>query len=231
MELLSVKEGPVLHEPPTVPRIGRINWRWLLRNGRFSPYVWRSREHDGLQLLLADDSEGTYGSIITVAADESRFPEENFKFLGGRSLDALIYLCSQELQYVLPNAAILEYLKEQTRYLNLSREQLKIARSGRGNLDRTLRTITHFFDRTLGVPALAGELTRRANQRGRYEHELAALSTTDLRSDDPAPKLSDIFRSTTQVMASRLAEEEVVMRGHFEQLSSILSIHENVKER
>jgi hypothetical protein len=32
-------------------------------------------------------------------------------------------------------------------------------------------------------------------------------------------------------MASRLAEEEVVMRGHFEQLSSILSIHENVKER
>lgn len=228
MELLSVKEGPVLHEPPTVPRTWR-NWRRLLRNAGLSRYVWTSREHDGLQFVLADDGEGTHGSVITVAVDESRFPEEDFNFYGGKSREALTYLCGQKLCYVLPNAAIVEYLKEQTRYLNLSREQLKVARSGRGNLGRTLRTITQFFDRTLGVPALAGELTRRASQPWGYEPELAEFSAPELGADLPPRELPDLFRSTTRVMASRLAEEEIVMRGHFEQLSSILSIHENVK--
>ena len=229
MELMSVKEGPVLHEPPIAPRTCHHNWRWLLRNVGLSRYVWMSRDHDGLQFVLADDSEGTHGSVITVAVDESRFPDEDFKFYGGKSLEALTYLCGQKLSYVLPNAAIVEYLKEQTRYLNLSREQLKVARSGRGNLSRTLRTITQFFDRTLGVPALAGELTRRANQPWGYEPELAEFSAPELDAELPPRDLTDLFRSATRVLASRLAEEEVVMRGHFEQLSSILSIHENVK--
>lgn len=227
MELLVVKEGPILHQPPDTPRGTGLDWRWLL-NPSTSWLVWTSQGNEGIQLVTGDAREEEQGLRITVAIDESRFSEESMKMYGGKSSDSIIYVCGDELRYILPHAATMEYLKEQTRYLNISREQLKKARSGRANLSRTLLAISQFFDQTLGVPALARELAEKSKTSGWYCHEIGFTAPGWL-SQEASRQLSDDIQSSTHIMASRLAEDEVAMRGYFQQLSSILSIHESIK--
>jgi hypothetical protein len=111
--------------------------------------------------------------------------------------------------------------------LNLNREQLKNARSGRANLSRTLFAIRQFFDQTLGVPALARELVEKSKTPGWYRHDIEF--TAPGWGSEARRQLSADIQSTTHVMASRLAEDEAAMRGYFEQLSSILNIHESIK--
>ena len=228
MELLTVKKGPILHEPPDTPRMARVGWRWLL--SRVSPtLVWTSQQNEGIQLVLGEDREKEGGRFITAAMDESRFSEESMKMYGGKSTDSLIYVGNQSLRYILPYAATMEYLKEQTRYLNISREKLKKARAGRANLSRTMQAISQFFDQTLGVPALARELQSKSKRPGVYRFDVPLFTAPGWGALPEPQQLADDFQLGTHFMASRLAEDEVAMRGHFEQLSSILSIYESIK--
>ncbi|GAB2556462.1 hypothetical protein [Rhodanobacter koreensis] len=228
MEMLAVKEGPILHEPSDAPRGFAQSWRCLLSNV-FPSQTWTCQQNDGIQLAMGDEWEEEQARLITVALDESRFSEDSMKTYGGKSSDSLIYVCGEVLRYILPHVATMEYLKEQTRYLNINREQLKMARAGRANLSRTLRAISQFFDQTLGVPALAREIAKKSKRPGWYRHEIALFTAPGWGSQAAPRQLSDDLQSSTYIMASRLAEDEVVMRGHFEQLSSILSIHESIK--
>lgn len=226
MELLSVKKGPVFQQPDETAR--GVRWRWLL-SAVFAPEVWTCQKHRGLQLVFSDVRAEDRGCFITAAMDQSLFPEASLKQFGKAPFESMISICSEALLYVLPHAATMEYVKEQTRYLNLSRERLKKARAGRGKLGHTLETINQFFDRTLGVPALARELARKSERPAEYLYEIGVFTAPPWGAERDPEKLSDNLQARTHNIASRLAEEEVVMRGHFEQLSTILSVYENVK--
>jgi hypothetical protein len=177
---------------------------------------------------MREGTEEEAGQFITAAIDESRFSEEAMKPYGGKSMNSLIHACHNELHFVLPQAATAAYLRQQTRYLNIVREQLKESHSKSFNLKRTLHTIGEFFDRTLGVPALARELAGKSKSQNWYpgEYEFTAPSWT---SQALPQQLSEILRSSTNFMATRLAQDETVMREHFAQVSSILSTRENIK--
>lgn len=226
MELLTVKQGPILHQPPNALPGTVLDWRWFLNNEP-PQLVWTSQENEAIQLVMGNYRENEQGRFITVAIDSSKFDNESMEMYGGKSTDSIIYACGGALRYILPHTSTMEYLKEQTRYLNINREQLKKARSGRANLSRTLFAIRRFFDQTLGVPALARELVAKSKASDWYHHDIGF--TAPGWGSEARRQLSDDIQSSTHVMALRLAEDEFSMRGYFEQLSSILNIHENIK--
>lgn len=228
MELLCVKSGPILVEPADAVGSGYRGWRRLI-SSVFPGQVWTSQSLRGVQLVTGQDRDDDQGLCITLSLDESQFSEDSMSSYGGRSHDSLVHRLNDHLRYVLPHAATLEHLKEQTRYLSMNREQLKIARAGRANLKRTLRAIGQFFDQTLGVPTLARELGEKSRRTGWYQRDIPDFTAPAWSRKSKPRKLSDDFQASTHFMASRLAEEEVVMRGHYEQFSSILSVHENVR--
>lgn len=83
LQLLSVKCGPILHEPPDRPREAGFGWRWLLCNSPASE-VWTCQQNLAIQLNMSDGMEGgERGRLITAAVDESRFSEESMKIYGG----------------------------------------------------------------------------------------------------------------------------------------------------
>jgi hypothetical protein len=228
MELLTSQSGPIFHEPEHSPNNGFPNWRWALANVSRHE-TWTYKDLPGLQLSMGGFRAEEEGLHVLTALDVAAFPEERVKFYGGKTMNAVLYVCHEELQGILIHASTLEYLKEQLRDINVTRENLKKARSGRRSVKRSLHEISQFFDRTLGSPAVARELARKSKDMGWYNHDCPSFTTPGWRDGDKPRELPEEIRGGVNYLANRLTEEEVSIREHFEQVSAVLSVRESIK--
>lgn len=169
--------------------------------------------------------EGVPDDLMELLRDEYR----TLKYGGENAPDAYIHACNELLGGLLVHASTVEYLREQSRDLNITREKLKTARSGRNNVMRTLHEIRLFFDRTLGTPVIARELAGKSKEAGWYRHDCSRFTAPAWGKTEKPRELSEEIRGRVHFLASRLTNEETAIRAHFEQLSSILSIRESIK--
>ncbi|WOS41531.1 hypothetical protein [Xanthomonas rydalmerensis] len=228
MELLTSQSGPIFHEPEHSPRNRFSGWRWALAN--VPPHeTWTYKSSPGLQLSIDRFREQEEGLHILAALDVAAYPEEGMKHYGGKTMNAFLHVCQETLHGFLIHASTLEYLKEQSRDINATRENLKKARSGRRSVKRSLREISQFFDRTLGSPAIARELARESKDAGWYHHDCPSFTTPGWGDGDKPRELTEEIRGSINYLANRLIEEEVSIREHFEQVSAVLSVHESIK--
>ncbi|MEE9877482.1 MAG: hypothetical protein PBU97_13395 [Stenotrophomonas maltophilia] len=228
MELLTSQNGPIFHEPEHSPRNGFLGWRWALANVSRHE-TWAYKDMPELQLSMSRFREEEEGLHILTALDVAAYPEEKMKFYGGKTMNAFRYVCHEKLRGFLIHASTLEYLKEQSRDINVTRENLKKARSGRRSVERSLHEISQFFDRTLGSPAIARELARKSKDAGWYNHDCPSFTTPGWRDGDKPRELTEEIRGGVNYLANRLTEDEVSIREHFEQVSAVLSVRESIK--
>lgn len=226
MELLTVQDGPILQDPTIAEAF--YGWRRLLANVGPS-HIWTYGESAGLQLAMDRYSDENEGLHIVAALDVAAFAGETLKYGGENAPDAYIHACNELLGGLLVHASTVEYLREQSRDLNITREKLKTARSGRNNVMRTLHEIRLFFDRTLGTPVIARELAGKSKEAGWYRHDCSRFTAPAWGKTEKPRELSEEIRGRVHFLASRLTNEETAIRAHFEQLSSILSIRESIK--
>lgn len=228
MELLTSQSGPIFHEPEDSPRKGFPGWRWALTN--VSPHeTWTYKDSPGLQLSMDRFREEEEGLHILTALDIAAYPEEEMKHYGGKTMNAFLHVCHETLHGFLIHASTFEYLKEQSRDINVTRENLKKARSGRRSVKRSLHEISQFFDRTLGSPAIARELARKSKDAGWYRHDCPSFTAPGWGDGAKPRELIEEIRGSVNYLANRLTEEEVSIREHFEQVSAILSVRESIK--
>lgn len=228
MELLTSQGGPIFHEPENSPREGFTGWRWALANiSRHE--TWTYEGMPGLELSMNRFSEEEEGLHILTAFDVAAFPEEKMEIYGGKTMNAIRYVCHEKLGGILIHASTLEYLKEQLRDINVTRENLKKARSGRRSVKRSLHEISQFFDRTLGSPAIARELDRNSKHVGFYNHDCPSFTAPGWGGGDKSRELTEEIRGGVNYLANRLTEEEVSIREHFEQVSAVLSVRESIR--
>lgn len=228
MELLTSQSGAIFHEPERSPNRGFLGWRWALANVSRHE-TWSYKDAPGLQLSMGRSSAEEEGLHIMTALDVAAFPEEAVTHYGGKTMNAVIHVCHEELQGLLIHASTLEYLKEQLRDIKVTREKLKRARSGRHSVKRSLHEISQFFDRTLGSPAIARELARNSKDVGWCNHDCPSFITPGWRDEDKPRELAEEIRGGVNYLANRLTEEEVSIREHFEQVSAVLSVRESIK--
>lgn len=228
MELLTVKEGPILHDPAGLPRGGFSGWRRLTAHA-ISWDVWSCEDVPGLQLTLSRSQEDVDGFHIIAALDESKLLEDDMKPYGGKSPRAITHKFNEELEGLVIHAATFQYLREQSRDIKLTRVGLKKARSGMRSVTRTLQEIGLYFDRTLGSPAIARELAKKSETAGWYRHDFLKFTMPTRGKDSEPLDLSEEIRSGVHHLASRLNEDEAAMRAHIEQISSVLSVRESIK--
>lgn len=228
MELLTSQGGPILHEPEDSQREGFPGWRWALAN--VSPHeTWTCKDSPWLQLSMDRFREEDEGLHILTALDIAAYPEEEMKHCGGKTMNSFLHVCHETLHGFLIHASTFEYLKEQSRDINVTRENLKKARSGRRSVKRSLHEISQFFDRTLGSPAIARELARKSKDAGWYRHDCPSFTTSGWGNGDKPRELIEEIRGRVNYLANRLTEEEVSIREHFEQVSAVLSVRESIK--
>lgn len=228
MELLTVKNGPILHDPEKLPEEVFFSWRRLTTNT--IPWdVWSCEEVPGLQLTMSRSRDDADGFHITVAMDESKLIEDEMKPWGGKTTHAITHRFNEELEDLLIHASTIQYLREQSRDIKLTRVGLKKARSSRRSVMRTLQEIGLYFDRALGSPAITKELAKKSEGTGWYSRDFPKFTMPSKGKNNEPLDLSEYLRSSVHHLASRVNEDEAAMRAHFEQISSVLSVRESIK--
>lgn len=228
MELLMVKNGPIFHDPEKLPEDAFFGWRRLTANPM--PWdVWSCEDVPGLQLTMSRSRDDADGVHIKVALDESKLIEDEMKSWGGKTIRAIAHKIHEELEGLLIHASTIQYLREQSRDIKLTRVALKKARSGMRSVMRTLQEIGLYFDRTLGSPAITRELVKKSEGAGWYSRDFLKFMMPSRGKNSEPLDLSEEIRSSVNHLASRVNEDESAMRAHIEQISSVLSVRESVK--
>lgn len=226
MELL-IAQTSILEDTKESSHRGWMEWRRLLANS--APHeLWSDEETPGLQLAYERHHDQQKGLHIIAALDTKTFPEEKTKHVGGSQQSSYTWLCHEFLDGILLHSATIEYLKEHMRDLNRTRERMKKARSGRKNASRTLDEIGRFFDRILGFPAIARELAKHSENVDWYRHDCNTFTAPGWSGGERS-KLHEAICRQVRFLSSQLTEEEASLRGHFEQLTTILSVRESMK--
>ncbi|MEA3591908.1 hypothetical protein OIN95_15270, partial [Staphylococcus aureus] len=96
-ELLTSQSGPIFHEPERSPNNGFLSWRWALANVSRRE-TWTYKNLPGLQLSMGGFRAEEEGLHILTALDVAAFPEERVKFYGGKTMNAVLDVCHEELQ-------------------------------------------------------------------------------------------------------------------------------------
>jgi hypothetical protein len=226
MELL-IAQGSIFEDSEKLPSSGWMDWRRLLVNT--PPHeIWTYEDSQGLQLAFEREYDTPEGLHIVVALDAKNFPEEKFSRFGRSKPAAYSWHCDEILDGILVHSAAVEYLKEQIRDLNLTRDRMKKVRSGRKNLSRTLVEIGDFFDRTLGSSVVARELATHSEDVGWYRHDCANFTAPGWDRESKHT-LHEVICRRVRFHSSQLSDEEPALRGHFEQLSTIMSVRESIR--
>lgn len=227
MELI-VGEGMKLSDSDEPSLGGWSNWRRLVAQD-IAYEVWGTEEYPGLQLAFERHRDDDNGLHVLVSLDPKEFPEKATQNMGGTGVRAYDFLCNQLFGGTLVHSATIEYLRSQRRSLQRMRERMKRARTGRRHVTRTLKEIGGFFDQTLGSPAILRELSKHSKYLGWYRRSCAKLTTPAWREGDKPQELPEVIRSQVRHLSKQLSVEEVALRGHIEQLASILSVRESVR--
>lgn len=205
-------------------------WRRLVAQD-ISHEVWDTEEYASLQLAFERHRDDHNGLHVLVCLDPKKLPEEATRHVGGADLSAYTWLCNNVLGGTLVHSATVEYLMSQRRSLQHLRERMKRARTGRRHVARTLTEIGGFFDRTLGSPAVLGELYAHSKHVGWYRHDCAKLTAPAWRDGEAPQELAEMIRGQVRHLAKQLSVEEVALREHIEQLASILSVRESIRSQ
>ncbi len=196
------------------------NWRRILT----SPWeyeIWKSQGSTPLRFV-----DGQFHwpkelrNFLVAGLSISSLPEE----LRERNI---VHLCDEELTSVLPYFAILGYLKEISRELKLTREELHVKKSR----SRTLRSITRiqqYFDRNAGVPPAVREICKSVERPGSLDRYVSKFTAPKFGETAPVRYFAEELREHLHQTAMTLLEDESSAREHFEQLASILSIKESI---
>lgn len=227
-ELITTKYENVLSR--NVKSKGRafFGWRRILVNA--SPYdVWTYEDYNGLQMTSKRLGVNDDGLHVIAALQTDALPEDEMKHIGGKEPSGYQYYCNEILGGILVHLATVEYLKETSRDLKLTRQSLKTTRAGRSNVMRPLNGIHLFFDRTIGTPAVARELAHLSKDIAWYRHDCSKFTADGWHKDDKPRDFCDELCQGVHFLATRVGEEESSIRSHFEQISSILSIRESIK--
>lgn len=227
MELL-VGRGLTLRDEDE-PRSRAIHsWQRLLMNA--SPYeVWDSSECPGLQIGFDWHHDEDTGRHVYLTLDPKTFPDEPHGGFGGPSLHAFSFRCDQMFTGLLVQLAALEYLKVHARGLHTAREHLKIARSNSRDVTKSLEEIGRFFDRTLGAPAIVRELSELSEHEGWFRRSCGDFGTNAWEEDGERRMLYTDLQSGLRIRSTRLTQDEALLRTHFEQLTTILSVQESIR--
>ncbi len=228
-ELLTTKTTRPLSEEVGNGASMWSGWHRIIANpSRFD--VWTSASCIGLQLWMADshrvDDEAFHMVVALCAADVS---DESVKYYGGHDRHAYVSYSHEHLDGVLSNYAALAYLKEVSKDVRSSRTALKISKLGSRKCVQVLDQIQRFFDRSLGTPAVAGELCSRSENLGSYRHECSKFLAPAWSKEAAPQEIAEALKNWTNWLATRVVAEEYSAREHFEQLANILSVRESVR--
>jgi hypothetical protein len=203
------------------------HWRRLLIDS--VPYeLWSSDDVPGLQLTFERHHDESQGLHLIAGLDATRFPEDKLQGIGSSKPGAYAWYCDQVLDGILVHSATVEYLSQQRRDLNLTRDRMKRVRSGWRHLSRTLGQISGFFDRTLGSSVVARELEKLSDDAGWYRHDCGGF-TAPTWDDKGVVVLDETLRKRVAYQSSQFASEESSLREHFEQFSTILGVRESLR--
>ncbi|MGE7086748.1 hypothetical protein [Achromobacter xylosoxidans] len=204
------------------------DWRNLLANT--SGYdVRASSDCVGLRFAIGDKGwiEDTPHMVIAMCTSE--VPEDTLKHRGGHERHAYVAYCHDKMGGILSNYAALEFLREASKDLKISRAALTLRSAARRKAVRALEKIQAFFDRSLGTPAIVAELLDRSKHVHYYKQECERFFSPGWKRSDVRREFGIVLCEQTQFLAAKVISEERSMREHFEQLSTVLSVRESVR--
>jgi hypothetical protein len=126
IEWLTSHGGPILYEPEHSPHNEFLGWRWALANVSRHE-TWAHKDLPALQLSMARFREEEERLHILTTLDVAAYPEEKVKFYGGNTMSSILHGCPEVPRGFLIHTSTSEYLKEQLRDINVTRENLKKA--------------------------------------------------------------------------------------------------------
>ena len=205
-----------------------LDWRNLFSNtSRYD--LWTSSDCAGLRFALNGNGWGEETSHLVVAMCTSEIPESTLEHWGGHDRRAYAAYSHEQMSGILSNYAALQFLREVSKDLKISRVALTIGSAGRRKAVRTLEKIQAFFDRTLGIPAMVTELLDRSKNVHYYRHECERFFSPGWGKSDAPREFGIVLHEQTRFLAAEVISEERSMREHFEQLSTVLSVRESVR--
>lgn len=227
MELL-VAHGFNLKDENDSNRRRSCSWQQLLVNA--SPYeTWDSPSLPGLQVGLEWHHDEDSGCHAYISLDPSTFPDAALKHYGEASFRTYSSYCDEKFTNLLVHLATIEYLKLQAQDLQAARENLKIASSRGSDTSKRLGEIGQFFDRTLGTPATIRELAAISKDDWSYKDSCDDFGANSWRDHGERRMLWTEVQSGVRNRSLRLADDEALLRTHFEQITTILSVQENIR--
>lgn len=222
-ELVTTRNNNLFPERGT-----HYDWRNLISN-MWSYDVWTCSECVGLRFAINGIGWREETPHLIVAMCTSEVSEETIKDWGMHERGAYVEYCHEQMGGILINYAAVEFLRETSKDLKISRAALAIGSAGRRKAVHTLEKIQAFFDRSLGTPAIVTELLDRSKNVHYYTHECERFFSIGLRETDPRREFGIVLRGQTQFLAEKVISEERSMREHFEQLSTVISVRESVR--
>lgn len=204
------------------------SWQRLLMNP--SPYEsWDSAECPGLQVGLEWHFDEDTGRHVYITLDTTAFQDTALQAYGGPSLRAYSFYCDRRFTNFLVHIAAIEFLRIHAQDLHTAREHLKTARSESRDVAKTLGEIGRFFDRTLGAPAIIRELAVHSQDEIWFRRSCGDFGADAWQDDGGRRMLYKDIQSGVRNRSTRLTDDEASLRTHFEQLTTILSVQENIR--
>lgn len=204
------------------------DWRSLLSNASGHD-LWTSSDCAGLRFASNGTGWLEETSHLVVAMCTSEIPENTLERWGGHKRDAYVAYSHEQMSGILSNYAALQFLREVSKDLKISRTSLAIRSAGRRKAVRALEQIQAFFDRTLGIPAMVTELLDRSKNVHYYRHECEPFFAPGWTKSDAPREFGIVLHEQTRFLAAEVISEERSIREHFEQLSTVLSVRESVR--
>ncbi|CAB3721740.1 hypothetical protein [Achromobacter piechaudii] len=203
-------------------------WRRIVLNS--SPVdAWKAGDCEGFRFQIQRDLVDDGGSHLVVQLCTSQVAETALSTLGGHTNCAYIQYCNDRIGGLLTNWSTVAFLMEISKGIKSYRSALAIESISRREAVRTIEQIQSFFDRSLGTPAVVGELRDRAACVADFRHWSGDyFSMSDFDAGKQA-SFANVICTESQSRATRVVAQEQALREHFVQLSSILSIRESVQ--
>lgn len=223
LEVLVCK-GYSLKPAPGEPAFSQ--WRHALVN--IAPHdVWTHSIEQGIQLAFCDFAfdKSSMHSIATL--DHESFSEEKIKTYGGTSNKSLCRYARDELEQPLIHQACISYLKEQNKNLNKSRERIEALSKNHKNSKEVISQIQSFFSGAAGIRILSKELNDLAEKSRLYFADLKPYQADSWNNEEKI-SLHNSAQKHLSFHSKRVMEEEVALRSHLEQITTILNTVESI---
>lgn len=191
--------------------------------------TWTSDKYQGMRLRLGDDESKNINHIFISLKTDS-LPEDEFAIYGGKTKGSLVAFTNQNVAGVLYCLASLNLLVSINSFIKHSLENTRTAGSSYDDAQRSIDGIKKFFDKSLGIPNILSNLLDQSKNMALYRlicHKFLARPAYDIQG--PEQQLAEILCDSVKHYSESILLEEKVVREHFGQLASIISVRENIR--